>query len=90
MSGVTVGNFEFKKKYIKLGDLQGNRFRIALRNLVGDRKHIETSLQNVKEKGFINYFGFQRFGNCSSVPTYEVGIALLKANYKLVMYINKF
>ncbi|KAM7358136.1 pseudouridine synthase 7 [Cochliomyia hominivorax] len=80
---ITIGNFEFKQTVLKLGDLKGNRFRIALRNLAGNRQHIETSLDSVKEKGFINYFGLQRFGNCSSIPTYEVGLALLKADYKL-------
>lgn len=83
---ITVGNFEFKTNVLKLGDLKGNRFRIALRNLSGNREHMETSLKNVKEQGFINYFGLQRFGNCSAIPTYEVGLALLKADYKLVSF----
>lgn len=68
-----------------MGDLKGNRFHIALRHLTGERQHIETLLNNVKENGFINYYGLQRFGNCSTVPTYEVGLALLKADYKLVI-----
>ncbi|XP_065361113.1 pseudouridylate synthase 7 homolog [Calliphora vicina] len=83
LNGVTIGNFEFNKNVLKLGDLKGNRFRIALRHLTGERQLIETSLKNVKEQGFINYFGLQRFGNCSTIPTYEIGVALLKADYKL-------
>ncbi|XP_037807201.1 pseudouridylate synthase 7 homolog [Lucilia sericata] len=82
LNGVKIGNFEFSKNVLKLGDLKGNRFRIALRHLNGEKQHIETSLKNVKEQGFINYFGLQRFGNCSTIPTHEIGVALLKADYK--------
>lgn len=79
-----VGNFGFRSTTLKLGDLQGNRFRIALRHIARDkRSDIETTLESVKERGFINYYGLQRFGNSASVPTYEVGVALLKCDYKL-------
>lgn len=90
INGVKLGNFEFSTNVLKLGDLKGNRFRIALRNLTGERQHIESSLNSVKEQGFINYFGLQRFGNCSTVPTYEIGVALLKADYKLVRQCMKY
>ncbi|XP_075163928.1 pseudouridine synthase 7 [Haematobia irritans] len=83
MYGVKIGNFEFQKEVLKLGQLKGNRFRIALRHLNGKRQNIESCLQSVKENGFINYFGLQRFGNSAIVPTYEVGVALLRADYKL-------
>lgn len=82
--GVKVGNFEFSNKCLKLGDLKGNRFRIALRHLMGEKDVIESGLQNVKNNGFINYFGLQRFGNAACVPTFDVGVALLKCDYKLV------
>ncbi|KAH8327601.1 hypothetical protein KR074_002431, partial [Drosophila pseudoananassae] len=81
---VHVGNFGFRSTTLKLGDLQGNRFRIALRHVARERRaDIEASLESVKERGFINYYGLQRFGNSASVPTYEIGVALLKCNYKL-------
>lgn len=83
LNGVKIGNFEFSKEVLKLGQLKGNRFRIALRHLTGEKETIEKSLQNVKENGFINYFGLQRFGNSVAIPTYEVGVALLQADYKL-------
>ncbi|XP_073838613.1 pseudouridine synthase 7 [Musca autumnalis] len=83
LNGVKIGNFEFCKEVLKLGQLKGNRFRIALRHLTGEKEAIEKSLQNVKENGFINYFGLQRFGNSVEVPTYDVGVALLQADYKL-------
>ncbi|XP_023174210.2 pseudouridylate synthase 7 homolog [Drosophila hydei] len=83
MGNVYIGNFIFRPETLKLGDLQGNRFRIALRHITQPRDHIELALQSLKERGFINYYGLQRFGNSASVPTHEVGVALLKRDYKL-------
>jgi len=83
MRNVYIGNFSFTSNTLKLGDLQGNRFRIALRHITQPQEHIELTLQSLKERGFINYYGLQRFGNSASVPTYEVGVALLKRDYKL-------
>ncbi|KAH8408287.1 hypothetical protein KR215_001869 [Drosophila sulfurigaster] len=83
MRNVYIGNFSFKPTTLKLGDLQGNRFRIALRHITQEQEHIELALQSLKERGFINYYGLQRFGNSASVPTYEIGVALLKRDYKL-------
>ena len=72
-----VGNFTFKPETLKLGQLQGNRFKIALRQITADPALVEASLQSVKERGFVNYYGLQRFGNSAEVPTYAVGKALL-------------
>ncbi|XP_066152002.1 pseudouridylate synthase 7 homolog [Euwallacea fornicatus] len=77
-----VGNIEFKEKCLKLGDLSGNRFRIALRNVQAEDDLINRSLSHVKEHGFINYYGLQRFGNEKEVPTYLIGIKLLTGSWK--------
>ena len=50
-------------KKLRPGDLQGNRFRIVLRDVTGDRAAIEASLQAVASQGVPNYFGAQRFGH---------------------------
>lgn len=50
-------------KKLRPGDLQGNRFRIVLRDVVGDRAAIEANLQAVASQGVPNYFGAQRFGH---------------------------
>jgi len=49
-------------KKLRPGDLQGNRFRIVLRDLTGDRDAVEANLQAVASHGVPNYFGAQRFG----------------------------
>ena len=50
-------------KKLRAGDLQGNRFRIVLRDVTGDRDAIERNLQAVASQGVPNYFGAQRFGH---------------------------
>ena len=47
---------------LRPGDLRGNRFRIVLRDLSGDRDAVEARLQAVATSGVPNYFGAQRFG----------------------------
>ena len=50
-------------KKLRPGDLQGNRFRIVLRDVSGDRDAIEALLKAVASQGVPNYFGAQRFGH---------------------------
>ncbi len=49
-------------KKLRPGDLLGNRFRIVLREVAGNRDAIETNLQAIAAQGVPNYFGAQRFG----------------------------
>ena len=49
-------------KKLRPGDLRGNRFRILLREVHGDRAAIEANLQAIAAQGVPNYFGAQRFG----------------------------
>ena len=53
-------------KKLRPGDLQGNRFRIVLRDVAGDphvMKAVEANLKAVASQGVPNYFGAQRFGH---------------------------
>lgn len=84
---LTVGNFCFKPETLKLGQLQGNRFRIALRQVTAEESAIRETMESFQEKGFINYFGLQRFGNSATVPTYKVGVEILKGNWKEAFYL---
>ncbi|MDC8784676.1 tRNA pseudouridine(13) synthase TruD [Roseateles koreensis] len=52
-------------KKLRPGDLQGNRFRIVLRDVTGDPealKALEANLKAISLQGAPNYFGAQRFG----------------------------
>ncbi|MHA7833781.1 MAG: tRNA pseudouridine(13) synthase TruD [Algiphilus sp.] len=47
---------------LRRGALNGNRFRITLRETSGDRDQAEACLQAIARDGVPNYFGEQRFG----------------------------
>ncbi|XP_049794111.1 uncharacterized protein LOC126203787 [Schistocerca nitens] len=82
LRGIEMGNYSFHQRPLRLGDLRGNRFRIVLRNVTGSDKQIEDGLTSLKTKGFLNYYGLQRFGSSLAVPTHEIGKALLLGNWQ--------
>ena len=50
------------RQKLRRGQHQGNRFEIRLRDLQGDREALEKVLTALRDQGFPNYFGEQRFG----------------------------
>nr|XP_020763125.1 pseudouridylate synthase 7 homolog isoform X2 [Odocoileus virginianus texanus] len=79
-----LGNFSYQKNPLKLGELQGNHFTVVLRNITGTDNQVEQAMNSLKEIGFINYYGMQRFGT-TAVPTYQVGRAILQNSWAEVM-----
>ncbi|XP_042905164.1 pseudouridylate synthase 7 homolog [Parasteatoda tepidariorum] len=77
---IKVGNIQFKPDQIRLGDLAGNHFNIVLRQFYGSEDVIKQAMQSLSTKGFINYYGMQRFGT-SCVPTHAIGRSLLKGDW---------
>jgi tRNA pseudouridine13 synthase len=79
-----VGNFTFQKEVLRLGDLKGNHFDIILRDVkCDDRDEAEKALNSVKDIGFINYFGMQRFGLYHN--PYKIGVLILKRKWEEVV-----
>lgn len=80
--GIKVGDFRHVKEGLQLGQLLGNRFTITLRGVVADSEDtIRASADALGKRGFINYFGLQRFGS-GSVPTHLIGAALFRGEWK--------
>uniref|UniRef100_A0A6I8NUA7 Pseudouridylate synthase 7 homolog n=1 Tax=Ornithorhynchus anatinus TaxID=9258 RepID=A0A6I8NUA7_ORNAN len=79
-----LGNFSYQKSPLKLGELQGNHFTVVLRNITGTDGQVQQAMTSLREIGFINYFGMQRFGT-TAVPTYQVGRAILQNCWTEVM-----
>ncbi|XP_063304199.1 pseudouridylate synthase 7 homolog isoform X1 [Pelobates fuscus] len=75
-----LGNFSYQKNPLKLGELQGNHFTVVLRNITGTDEQVEQAMTSLRDIGFINYYGMQRFGT-TAVPTYQVGKAILQNNW---------
>jgi tRNA pseudouridine13 synthase len=60
-----LGVYRHRRK-LRRGTLRGNRFRIRVRELRGDRGLLEERLAWIGERGVPNYFGAQRFGKAES------------------------
>ncbi|KAI9260830.1 pseudouridine synthase [Sporodiniella umbellata] len=89
-SGIYIGNYTFVKDGLTLGDLGGNHFTIVLRDVKNiSEAGLQASLESLRDNGFLNYFGMQRFGT-SSVMTHTVGREIMKRKYEqasnLILY----
>jgi tRNA pseudouridine13 synthase len=62
IADVTIESARLHDRKLKRGALAGNRFRIVLRELAGDRDDLVCRLEQVGQRGVANYFGPQRFG----------------------------
>ena len=45
---------------------------VIIRNVAADDSVIDEAVKALKQSGFINYFGMQRFGTAAA-PTYAIG-----------------
>lgn len=67
MSGLDIGvNFPAKRLYNSLLTY------LYIRNISGTDEQVNRALTSLKQTGFINYYGMQRFGT-TAVPTQQVG-----------------
>ncbi|KAI8323175.1 tRNA pseudouridine synthase D [Martensiomyces pterosporus] len=81
LQGARLGNFSYGDRELRLGDLGGNQFRVVLRHVQGaDEQSLQPVLEGIRDTGFINYYGMQRFGT-NSIPSHSIGIAVLKADW---------
>ncbi|TGO37292.1 hypothetical protein BHYA_0101g00420 [Botrytis hyacinthi] len=90
-----VGDFKYEKYPLRLGDLEGNFFTITLRdchfgndNNMDDATKVQSAekvvgdaIKHLQTRGFLNYFGLQRFGTFA-IGTHEIGKLILKGNFK--------
>lgn len=90
-----IGDFEYKEHGLELGDLSGNEFVVTLREAevpgvdVNDpdtakakaSEIVGSALRNLRERGYFNYFGLQRFGTFST-RTDTIGVKMLQGNFQ--------
>jgi tRNA pseudouridine13 synthase len=88
---IRLGNFLYSKQELRLGRLRGNRFHIALRNIIlpkgkdaasttSSKSVLTQAVTHLQQYGFINYFGTQRFGKYHN--THITGLAVLRGDYR--------
>ena len=61
-AGIEVLAGRRHSRKLKTGHLAGNRFRLRLREVHGDRAAADTLLERMRQRGLPDYFGEQRFG----------------------------
>lgn len=92
-----LGDFEYQAKGLDLGDLNGNEFVITLREcnfadqastslpveerLSMIRQQLSKNLDNLHSRGFINYYGLQRFGTFAN-RTDTIGLKVLQGDFR--------
>ncbi|KAI5638640.1 tRNA pseudouridine synthase D (TruD) domain-containing protein [Phthorimaea operculella] len=82
LTDIRVGNYEIKMKNLKLGIVKGNKFRIALRNVTADDEVVSQACEQLKEKGFLNYYELPRFGARKDIPPYDIALKLMQGKFK--------
>lgn len=77
MQGCVIGDLSFVDRPLRFGEHGGNRFTVLIRHLdpACTDSMLAAAVRRVQVRGFINYFGHQRFGNsaASMMPSIEVG-----------------
>lgn len=77
---IFLKNFKWNKRKIKMGYLEGNHFKIVLRDI--DKKGAIKISNNIRSTGwFPNYFGSQRFGSMRK-NNVKIGKLILKKKFE--------
>ena len=77
---IEISNFSFSDKELRLGQLKGNQFCVCFRFIEGlnnIKNDLDLITKSLNEKGFVNYFGMQRFG-VGNIPTHIIGKCVIK------------
>lgn len=96
LKSAAVGDYKYEKHGLELGELNGNEFIITLREChVGDdweilsesekittsEQYLSQSLNRLRNQGFLNYYGLQRFGSFMN-RTDTVGLKILQGDFQ--------
>ncbi len=77
---------------VRIGTLKGNRFKLVIRECIGDKSAVEKTLETIRRQGVPNYFGAQRFGrdnhNIQRATAWFSGEIKPKARHQKSMYLS--
>lgn len=93
LRGAYIGDFQYHPTALELGDLGGNEFCITLRDCVfpndlyddasqrqsAIRYQLDKDVASLTNRGFLNYYGLQRFGSFTR-STDTIGMKLLQGD----------
>jgi len=95
LRGSKIGGYEYRPCGLELGELKGNEFIITLRDCSFPSVEVSSSetkvelvsalvrqaVEQLGNKGFLNYYGLQRFGTFST-RTDTIGLNMLKGDFE--------
>ncbi|KAL2853341.1 pseudouridine synthase [Aspergillus pseudoustus] len=95
LRNAVVGDFEYQRHGLELGDLNGNEFVVTLRDCeipgvdtedpeaaaAKTKELASTALKNLYQRGYFNYYGLQRFGSFTT-RTDMIGVKILQDDFK--------
>ncbi|HIQ15022.1 MAG TPA: tRNA pseudouridine(13) synthase TruD [Leucothrix sp.] len=77
---------------LKRGTLEGNRFKIKIRDFQGSEEQLKAAINQIREQGIPNYFGEQRFGhggfNVQKAEQWFKGEFKVKSRQKRSIYLS--
>jgi tRNA pseudouridine13 synthase len=74
--------FNFRKaKKIYIGEHLGNYFKIIIRGIEKPLTDFYENFDDIKDKGILNYFGYQRFGTIRPI-SHLIGKSILKKDFE--------
>jgi len=77
---------------LRRGTLEGNRFKITIRDFKGSKEELKTTLESIRQQGIPNYFGEQRFGhngfNVQKAEQWFKGEFKVKSRQKRSIYLS--
>ncbi|MCX6695241.1 MAG: tRNA pseudouridine(13) synthase TruD [Candidatus Altiarchaeota archaeon] len=90
---VVIHSFRYADEAVGLGELWGNRFSVAIRDIDLSEGEIAERINAINRElsgGFPNYFGVQRFGENRPV-THLVGLEIIRGNLEgaVMIYLTK-
>ncbi|MGB1600574.1 MAG: tRNA pseudouridine(13) synthase TruD, partial [Promethearchaeia archaeon] len=79
-----IGNLRWTSRALHFGEHAGNHFCLVIRQVEAEAFVIKKAVSSLKRRGFINYFGHQRFGlgGGSGLSAVAVGKALVMGHYR--------
>ncbi|ETV97762.1 hypothetical protein, variant 1 [Aphanomyces invadans] len=82
--GLHVGGLRYVERPLSLGQSSGNRFTIRIRDVHAAPQVVQAAMASVTDGGVINYFGYQRVGDPTTVPTraHHIGHAMLRHDWE--------
>lgn len=95
LKAARIGDYSYQRHGLHMGDLAGNEFLLTLRNCRFDGDNdmsfedrvqrltaiAQQSVNDLRDRGYINYYGLQRFG-AHAVGTHDVGRLMLQGDLK--------